>query len=161
MISIESVHMAGNRLESIESLTFSDLTKLKSLDLSHNLLKSDEFIEHIAPLRALNLANNHFQYINLTQLKHIEHVSLLNNHWNCSWITKSLISNQHGRNIIFGVDYNDIIDDNIEQRIGEEVDCMDYRNAETGFPLLKTIVFIHSNDGSDCSKKLEKVRESM
>lgn len=153
MRSIEYMHLSRNQIDLIHPFAFRDLPNLKTLDLSRNHLDSWEFIENVGSLKILNLANNHFKHINLIFLQNIEQAILLENPWNCTWLIKAMAENHQMENIIFGLEYNEIIPEDAMQQIAEEIECKVYHTNET---ILKRIVFVQASGSEGCLNKAEK-----
>lgn len=105
---LQYIDLSYNLLNDINATTFTTLSYLKELDLSHNHLAKDEFIEMLAdiPLHddlQLNLSGNHFRLVNISALLSFGQVELAGNWWSCKWLVKEMM--RMPKSVNFGQTY--------------------------------------------------------
>lgn len=165
--SIEEINLSHNAINNIQKFTFTDLSTLRTLDLSFNALSDDVMLmENPSTVTTLDLSYNQFETFNISYVSTVSDVRLLGNPWICTWIISELIvqANNRPHNIHFGklyvVEVNSTPSVPIENISSpEKIDCYDYNVADKNSvkPILRHIVVFRpaqNCDGYDNDKKV-------
>lgn len=168
--SIEEINLAHNAINNIQKFTFTDLSTLRTLDLSFNALSDDVmFMESPTQVATLDLSHNHFETFNTSFVSTVNDVKLMGNPWICTWIISELIvqANNRPSNIHFGKLY--VIEVNttagvVTEKISspEKIDCYDYDSSDSNDvkPILRHIIAFRPGqncDGYDNEKKVRTI----